>query len=65
MYIVILASFDTTGMVDAKVTTINAEDAESGVISETIGALEEGTTVKAFLWNPTTLAPIIDVIPIP
>ena len=61
----IVASFDKTGMVDAKVTTINANTAVNGTISGNMEVLEAGTSVKAFLWNPTTLAPIIDVIPIP
>ncbi|MBQ8808366.1 MAG: hypothetical protein IJZ81_03580, partial [Clostridia bacterium] len=55
----IAASFNGTTMVDAKVATVDAATATDGVISGTISDLEAGTSVKVFLWNPTTLAPAI------
>lgn len=55
----IAASFNGTTMVDAKVATINAEEAVKSVISGTIEDLQEGEEVKIFLWDKTTLAPAI------
>ena len=57
----IAASFNGTEMVDAKVATIDAATAENGVITGNITDLKAGTSVKVFLWNPTTLAPAIGV----
>ena len=56
----IAASFSGTTMVDAQVATIDAANAENGVITETFTGLADGT-VKLFLWDSTTLAPAIGV----
>lgn len=56
----IVASFTGTTMNDAKVVDINAADAVEGVITAPVGDLEAGT-VKIFLLDSTTLAPVIGV----
>ena len=55
----IVASFNGTTMVDAEVATIDATTAVDGAITETITGLTAGTSIKVFLWNPTTLVPAI------
>lgn len=52
----IIASFTETTMNDVELVTVNAADAEEGVISGTIPQLDEGT-IKIFLWDKATLAP--------
>ena len=57
----IIASFNGTDMVDAKVAIIDASTAVDGVISGNIDAPAAGETVKAFLFDKTTLTPAISV----
>lgn len=58
----VIASFNGTTMVDAKVATIDATTANAGVISGTIADLEAGTSYKAFLWAENTLVPAINAV---